>query len=273
MPPIGGRNTERSGRVTSSGYMPPVCSNKVRRSLSSVTPKRAAMPGRYQTGSIAALVTATSPRLVHDLAVDLESALVEERSQFRQRQPRLGDRDGRADVDALARSPVLKSSATRWPHGSSETMRVGLGPLRERADLDDRRRVVQVRPRDRIERAGGNRERAIERIGAAMRADRVAVGAGIDGADHGAAFARSRRAPADRETARASRCPGCDVSRIWPSLFVDMTLPHKSKKPSPAAPGEWLQRQIMTKGCDSGKGGVWAVSASSGGRTEPANPG
>ena len=33
-----------------------------------------------------------------------------------------------------------------------------------------------------------------------MRADRVAVGAGIDGADHRAAFARSRRAPADRET-------------------------------------------------------------------------
>ena len=36
-----------------------------------------------------------------------------------------------------------------------------------------------------------------------MRADRVAVGAGIDGADHRAAFARSWRAPADRETVRA----------------------------------------------------------------------
>ena len=54
--------------------MPPVCSNSVRRSAVSLTPKRSAMPGRYQTGSIAALVTATSPVVVHDLAVDLEPA-------------------------------------------------------------------------------------------------------------------------------------------------------------------------------------------------------
>jgi hypothetical protein len=33
-----------------------------------------------------------------------------------------------------------------------------------------------------------------------------------------------------------------------------MTLPHKSKKPSPAAPGEWLQKNKITMGCGSGKG-------------------
>jgi hypothetical protein len=33
-----------------------------------------------------------------------------------------------------------------------------------------------------------------------------------------------------------------------------MTLPHKSKKPSPAAPGEWLQKKKITMGCASGKG-------------------
>ena len=33
VPPMGGRNTERSGRVTSSGNMPAVCSNSVRRRL------------------------------------------------------------------------------------------------------------------------------------------------------------------------------------------------------------------------------------------------
>src|SRR5436190_14021857 len=61
MPPIGGRNTLRSGRVTSSGYMPPVCSNRQRRSAPSPTPNLSATPGSHQTGSTAILVTETSP--------------------------------------------------------------------------------------------------------------------------------------------------------------------------------------------------------------------
>jgi len=61
VPPIGGRNTLRSGRVTSSGYMPPVCSWQPRRRSLSERPKRSAMPGRYQTGSIAAFTTRTLP--------------------------------------------------------------------------------------------------------------------------------------------------------------------------------------------------------------------
>jgi hypothetical protein len=61
MPPIGGRNTLRSGRVTSSGNMPAVCSKSARLRALSFTSKRLARPGRYQTGSMAALVTRTSP--------------------------------------------------------------------------------------------------------------------------------------------------------------------------------------------------------------------
>ena len=61
MPPMGGRNTCRSGRVTSSGNMPAVCSNSVRRRLVSVAPKRSAMPGRCQTGSMAILTTDRLP--------------------------------------------------------------------------------------------------------------------------------------------------------------------------------------------------------------------
>ncbi len=57
MPPIGGRNTFRSGRSTSSGYMPAVCSCRPWRSSVSLMLKRCAMPGRYQTGSIAAFTT------------------------------------------------------------------------------------------------------------------------------------------------------------------------------------------------------------------------
>ena len=60
MPPMGGRNTARSVRVTSSGNMPAVCSNNVRRRWVSLQPKRLAISGRYHTGSIAALVTTTS---------------------------------------------------------------------------------------------------------------------------------------------------------------------------------------------------------------------
>ena len=56
-PPIGGRKTSRSLRVTSSGYMPPVSSNSARRRSASLTPKRLATPGSHHTGSIATLVT------------------------------------------------------------------------------------------------------------------------------------------------------------------------------------------------------------------------
>ena len=57
-PPIGGRKTSRSLRVTSSGYMPPVSSNSARRRSASLTLKRSATPGSHHTGSIAILVTA-----------------------------------------------------------------------------------------------------------------------------------------------------------------------------------------------------------------------
>src|SRR5438132_1270060 len=61
MPPIGGRNTCMSGRVITSGNMPAVCSNRLRRNVVSVVPKRLAMPGRYHTGSIAILTTDRLP--------------------------------------------------------------------------------------------------------------------------------------------------------------------------------------------------------------------
>ena len=58
---MGGRNTSRSPRVTSSGNIRPVSSNSVRRSSASVHPKRRATPGRYHTGSSATLVTTAAP--------------------------------------------------------------------------------------------------------------------------------------------------------------------------------------------------------------------
>src|SRR5580698_1009731 len=86
MPPIGGRKTCKSGRVTSSGNMPAVCSNSCRRRLFSVVAKRSAIPGRYHTGSI---------------AVMLQPSGGDGRLQFGQIEPRAGDGDRGADVDAL----------------------------------------------------------------------------------------------------------------------------------------------------------------------------
>ena len=69
------------------------------------------------------------------------------------------------------------------------------------------------------------RKRAIEGVGAAMRADGVAVGSGIDGADHRSAFARGRRAPADRETS------GRPVARVRGE--TDMPVPVRGHQIAP----------------------------------------
>ena len=77
-PPMGGRKILISLLVTSSGYDPPVCSNKARRRVCSSKqirqlplldivsggipiPNLSATPGRYHTGSTATFVTASSP--------------------------------------------------------------------------------------------------------------------------------------------------------------------------------------------------------------------
>ena len=70
-PPMGGRKTSRSLRVTSSGYMPPVSSNSARRRSASLTLKRRATPGSHHTGSTAILVTvadASSSRMRPSMA-------------------------------------------------------------------------------------------------------------------------------------------------------------------------------------------------------------
>ena len=106
---MGGRNTVRSVRVTSSGNMPAVCSNSVRRRWVSLQPKRLAISGRYHTGSMAALVTTTSPdsRRIAPSGFRRPAAIA--LVQLGQPDVRLGDRDGGLDVVALgevrARTP------------------------------------------------------------------------------------------------------------------------------------------------------------------------
>ena len=80
-----------------------------------------------------------------------------------------------------------------------------LRPLRERPDGRGRIGVGQVGAADRVERAGRDRERAIERIGAAMGADDVAVLEPRHRADDRSALARRGRAPMNRKARLAAR--------------------------------------------------------------------
>ncbi len=114
--------------------------------------------------------------VVHELAVGLEPAGADRVLHLRQVEPRLGDGDGRADVEAfgdLGLEALGDQMAPRIERDDAPR----LAPLRERADGRGGMRVGEVGPADRIERAGRHRERAIERIGAAMGADDVAVAA------------------------------------------------------------------------------------------------
>ena len=215
MPPIGGRNTLQ---VRPRHELRDTCRRSARTACGAarlrLTPKRSATPGRYQTGSIATLVTATSPVSCRIVAVDLEPAGRHRVVHLGHGEPRLGDRDASGGCRRPRRSRRRSPRATRWPHGSSETMLSGLRPLRERADLDDGRGVGEVRPRDRVQRAGRDRERAIERIGAAMRADDVAVAPGFTVPTTGP---RSRAVAAPQRIGKRVATPprpGCEVRRI-----------------------------------------------------------
>ena len=67
---------------------------------SSSMPKRSAMPGRYQTGSIAAFITRTLPCARHDVAVGADAAGRDGVADFRHVDMGAGDRDGRPHVVA-----------------------------------------------------------------------------------------------------------------------------------------------------------------------------
>ena len=81
-----------------------------------------------------------------------------------------------------------------------------IGPLRKRPDRLGGVGIGKIRTPDRVERAGGNRQRAIDRIGTAMRADDVAVLRARHSADHRSAFARAGCAPGNREFKLGTRC-------------------------------------------------------------------
>ena len=135
---------------------------------------------------------------VDGIAVGLQPPGSQRIAHLDQVEPRPGDRDARADVEAFGDLRLEGVGDQMAPRIERDDL-LRLAPLRERADGGGRKRVGQVGPADRIERARRHRERAIERIGAAVGADHVAQAELRDGADDRPALARRRRVPMDRE--------------------------------------------------------------------------
>ena len=161
-------------------------------------------PGRYQTGSIATLTTdrpppgwTTTPSMASRPAATACC---------------ISPRSSRARVTAMLGRMSMPCGDLR-PEGFGDHVAprierddgLGADPLRERADGNGGLRVGEVGPSNRIERAGGDGKRAVDRIGAAMRADDVAVGWPRHRADDGSALARRRRAPGNGKARLGAR--------------------------------------------------------------------
>ena len=184
--------------------MPPVCSNRWRRRLVSLD--AAALGDARQVPD----------RLDRDLgAVDLAARgdhaavrlqLLEAHRvlELGHGEPRLGHRDRRPDVQALGEL-LGERLADDVAIGVERDDLLRVGPLRMGPDRLGGRGVGEVGPVQRIEAAGGDRQRPVERVGAGMGADHVAPAGIADGADHRPARGRARRPPDDLRRLRPAR--------------------------------------------------------------------
>ena len=82
-------------------------------------------------------------------------------ADFRHIDPRLRDRDGRADIPAIFHQPSELLRAEMAPRVDRDDF-VGVEPLREGADLGRGGSVSQIGTMLRIELPGGDRQGAIE---------------------------------------------------------------------------------------------------------------
>src|ERR1051326_7453520 len=166
----------------------------------------------------------------YDLAVWLDPALDDPLADFRHIDMcgRDGDRWPHIDTGADLLGEDL---ADEMPPRVERDDRLGIGPLRMRPDQGRRSGVGQVGAMMRREGAGRHRQGAVDRIGAAIRPDRVAV-TGFGGArDHRAALLRGGCALAqlDHSLARVSGMRG------QPNVPRDRRF-HAVQQKSPAIP-------------------------------------
>ena len=141
---------------------------------------------------------------MHDLAVGAQSLGRERLADFGQVEPCARHRDARADIDALGNVLAEILGDQMAPGVERDDFR-GIAPLLERPDGRRRKRVGEIGTADRIERTGGDGERAIHRIGAAMAADHVAIPSARHRADDRPAGARIGSTPVDRKGRLAAR--------------------------------------------------------------------
>jgi hypothetical protein len=105
-----------------------------------------------------------------------------------------GDRDRGANVDALGDLlPEILGDAVAPGVERNDLARHA--PLRLRRDLGGRVGIGQVRPGHRVQRPGGDGERAIQRVGPAIGPDHIAVCRIGRRADHRATLACGRPIP------------------------------------------------------------------------------
>ena len=136
--------------------------------------------------------------LVYDVAVGDEPLGVERSPDLGQVEARAGNRDGRADIDAFGQLAAEILGDQVPPRVERDNAR-RVSPLGKRADGRGRIGIGQVGAADRIERAGGDSQRAIDSVGAAVAADDVAVLRTRDRTDDRTALARTARTPDDGE--------------------------------------------------------------------------
>ena len=140
----------------------------------SVVPKALRNAGQIPDGIDGYLHDRDGAALVHDAVVALQSAGCERGLNLGEVEPRLGHRNGGTNIDAR-RNLGGKRLRSQVPPGIERDDGLGIGPLGKRSDVDRRMGIRQVRAAVGIERAGRYGKRAIERVGAAMAADHVAV--------------------------------------------------------------------------------------------------
>ena len=129
VPPIGGRKTLRSGRVTSSGYMPPVCSCESAPQVGFVEAEAFGDAGQIPDRIDRRLHHAHAAVRGNDVAVGADAPCRDRRADFGHVDMGAGDRDGRPHV--VAAHEVVAE-------GLADEMAPGI----ERHDLSWRRTIA-----------------------------------------------------------------------------------------------------------------------------------
>ncbi len=133
-----------------------------------------------------------------DVAVGLEAPGRDGGAQLRHVDMGARDRDRRAHVGARG-DLVGECARHEVPPRIERDDLGGIGPLRVRAHRVRRRGVREVRPVVALQLARSHGERAVDRVGARMRADGIALRGIGEACDDRTALGRRGRAPADVE--------------------------------------------------------------------------